>query len=77
MEYIYELKMDVSELNDFQKGRISGLIDALTGLPERLFVWERKKGSNETLIRIKCTSEQFTTVLAAIERFYPGKLISA
>lgn len=64
--------LDSRKLNDYQKGRISGIIYALSGMPEKTYPWRMHKDSVYWIATFDGTDKQYCAVIDAIERAYPG-----
>lgn len=73
----YEIVLDKEKLNDYKKGRISGMIYVLSGKPYKAFAWARKKDDTHYYAVTKCTEEQFKEIVDTIEDVYPGVIIKA
>lgn len=71
----FMIEVDLEKLNDFQKGRISGMIYCLTGMPEKMCAWYRKKDSQLRRIPYHGTVEQHLQVISEIEKNFPGILM--
>lgn len=68
----YQIIIDDAELNDFQRGRISGIIYCLTGMPEVMCAWYRTSGDNGYEIPYHATEEQHRQVVDVIAKSFPG-----
>ena len=73
MEHLIMLVSDVN-LNDYIRGRISGIIYALSGMPEEGYGWMRDADNGNELLCFDCTEEQYTAITATINKLY-GDLI--
>lgn len=59
------------KLNEYIQGRMSGIIYALSGMPEIGYAWQRRVDGSE-LLRFDCTDEQFEQIREAINNCYGG-----
>lgn len=75
METIYEITLDGEQLNDYMRGRISGMIYILARKPDKSFAWSGKEYGNRWTIRTQCSKEVFDEIIETIEHVYPGVII--
>ena len=57
------------KLNEYIQGRISGIIYALSGMPEIGYAWMRRTNGVEYM-RFDCTDEQFALIKETIGKLY-------
>lgn len=69
---VNEIVLDGNKLNDFQHGRIMGMIWALTGRPEKEYAMRHRPGSNEYIVTFESTEQQLIDVIDAINTVFPG-----
>lgn len=71
---IYEITLDKSKLNDYQIGRISGMIHVMTGQPEKGFPQEHR--GNICRMRFETDADGMFEIQKAINKVYPGVIVS-
>lgn len=69
---VNEIVLDGNKLNDYQHGRIMGMIWVLTGRPEKEYAIRHRSGSNEYIVKFESTEQQLFDVIDAINTVYPG-----
>ena len=69
------ITLDGTKLNEFQQGKVSGIIWALTGMPEKSYAIKVSKDGSEVTMTFDCTDQQFFNVMDAINTAYPGVII--
>jgi hypothetical protein len=52
--------------NEYISGRIFGMIHVLSGMPEKVYAWDRTDRYES--LPFECTDEQFRTIVEAIGR---------
>lgn len=75
MEHIYEIVLDGAKLNDYQRGRISGMIYILTRKPDKGFPWRNNEIHDLWYITTLCSEEVFKEIVKTIEHVYPGVIV--
>jgi hypothetical protein len=70
-----KIVFDATKLNDYKKGRISGMCYIIAGMPEKTWGWCKRDSSNECLWFFEATDEQHQTAIETIEKVYPGVII--
>lgn len=73
---IYEIALDKNMLNEYQLGRISGMIHILTGQPESGFPQKHDENRNVCLMMFETDSNGMFNIQDAINRVYPGVIVS-
>lgn len=58
------------KLNDYIQGRICGLIDGLSGLPDKVYNWTIDYEKNTETLPFECTDEQFQIIVKVIDDIY-------
>lgn len=66
----YKIFVDCRTANDYDRGRISGLIHVLTGMPKREYAWERNNNYDWTKM-FDAEKEQSWAVADCLNRMYP------
>jgi hypothetical protein len=64
----YEILVDGRRANDYIKGRISGIVDALTGMPEVRYCWKSVNDGIEWTLNFDATEEQRRSVMEALNK---------
>lgn len=77
MEHIYEIVLDGTKLNDYVRGRISGIIYMLVRKPDMSFAWKSRYRDDRWIVTTKCSEEAHKEIIETIEHVYPGVLIDA
>ena len=72
--YAIELRRD--KLNEFKIGRISGIIWALTGMPEQEYAWTESEDGTVCTMIFETDADGMCLVHDTIEKWYPGVIIS-
>ena len=75
MEHIYEIGLDGEMLNDYMRGRISGMIHILTRKPNKSFPWESNDDRDRWFVTTLCSEEVFKEIVETIEHDYPGCIV--
>lgn len=75
MEHIYEIVLDGAILNDYMRGRISGMIYILTRKPDRGFPWRSNEIHDLWYITTQCSEETFNEIVETINRVYRGAIV--
>ena len=75
MEHIYEIGLNGTKLNDYQRGRISGMIYILTRKPDKGFPWKSNEIDNRWYVTTQCSEEVFKEIVETIEHVYPDVII--
>ena len=57
--------------NDYIRGRISGFVTVLTGMPDMTYGWTTDKTTRDWLTKYTATEEQHEAIKACIEKYYP------
>ena len=76
MEHIYEIVLDGNSLNDYMRGRISGMAYILTRKPNKGFPWKSREAENQWIITTQCSEETFKEIVETINNVYWGVIIS-
>lgn len=58
--------------NEYIRGRISGIIHVLSGMPEKGYAWKTQEEELDWTIRYDATEEQHEAIKAYIEKYYPN-----
>ena len=66
----YEMLLHGPATNDYIKGRISGIIHVLTGMPEKQYVWMGYTDNPDLRVRFDATQEQCEAIRACIGKLY-------
>lgn len=75
MDTIYEIVLDGSRLNDYMRGRISGMIYILTRKPDKTFPWKCRETDDRLYLTTQCSAEVFDEIIETIEHVYPGVMV--
>lgn len=75
MEHIYEIVLDGACLNDYMRGRISGMIYILTRKPDKGFPWRSNEIHDLWYFRTMCSEEVFKEIIETIDRVYRGAIV--
>jgi hypothetical protein len=67
----YILKLSGGNLNQYVIGKISGIIDAMTGVPDKPYP-NRQYSNGHCEIYFDATEEQCKNIMAAIDKRYKG-----
>lgn len=67
----YILKITGEDLNPYIIGKISGIIDAMTGIPDEPYP-NRQYSNGHCEIYFDATEEQYKNIMAAIDKRYKG-----
>lgn len=70
----YEILIDGRFANDYIQGRISGIIHALTGMPDEGYAW-RSMDRIEWFTRFDATIEQYLTIKEELNKLYPKAVV--
>ena len=76
MEHIYEIVLDGDCLNDYMRGRISGMVYILTRKPDKGFPWKSREADNQWIVTTQCSEEVFKEIFETIDRVYWGAIVS-
>ena len=66
----YEMLLHGPAINDYIKGRIGGIIYALTGMPEKEYAFAESKDGLDVYMQFDATQEQCETVVNCINKIY-------
>ena len=61
--------------NDYIRGRISGFITVLTGMPDMTYGWTTDKTTRDWLTKYIATEDQHKAIKACIEKYYPDAYV--
>lgn len=75
MENVYEIVIDAEKVNDYIRGRISGMIYILTRKPDMSFGWSSKYREDRWLTKTQCNEDIFYEIIKTVEHVYPGVII--
>lgn len=75
MEHIYEITLDGNGLNDYMRGRISGMVYILTRKPDKGFPWRTREADDRWYITTQCSEEVFKEIVETIDRVYWGHIV--
>ena len=75
MEHIYEIVLDGDCLNDYMRGRISGMVYILTRKPDKGFPWKTRMDDNRWIATTQCSEETFNEIVETINRVYWGAIV--
>ena len=67
----YILKLTGDNLNLYVIGKVSGIIDAMTGIPGKPYP-NRQYGNGHCEIYFDATEKQYRNIMAAIDKRYKG-----
>ena len=67
----YILKVTGENLNPYIIGKISGIIDAMTGIPDKPYP-NRQYSNGHCEIYFDATEKQYKNIMAAIDKRYKG-----
>lgn len=67
----YVLKLSGENLNEYIKGNVSGIIDAIIGVPDKLYPI-RQYPNSQCEIRFVATEGQYDAIMRAITKRYSG-----
>lgn len=70
----YEILIDGRSANEYIQGRISGIIHALTGMPDKGYPW-RTLDHIEWTTRFDATEEQYLTIQKELNKIYPKAFV--
>ena len=73
--HMYNITLDRTKLNDYMRGRISGMIYILTRKPDRGFPWRSRETDNHWITTTLCSEETFKEIVETIEHAYPGAIV--
>lgn len=68
----HAIAINTKMLNDYQIGRISGIVYCLSGMPEKEFGHTVDTSTDTRVIHYLCDEEQHKNIVDTIERKYPG-----
>lgn len=63
--------------NEYIRGRISGFVAVLTGMPDKGYPWMVDADERDWFMRYDATEEQHNTIVACIEKYYPNAFAGA
>lgn len=75
MENVYEIVFDGTKMNDYIRGRISGIMYMLVRKPDGSFPWGSRDGGDRWIVKTQCSQEVFEEIIKTIERVYWGVII--
>lgn len=75
MDKIYEIVLDGAKLNDYQRGRISGMVYILTRKPDKGFPWKSMVADNRWIVTTQCSEDVFKEIIETINRVYWGAIV--
>jgi hypothetical protein len=67
----YILKLTGENLSQYVIGKISGIIDAMTGIPDELYP-NRQYSNGHCEIYFDATDDQYKNIMTAIDKRYKG-----
>lgn len=70
-----EIVFDGTKMNDFMRGRISGIVYVLMGMPKETWGWFKREASNEWVWFVECTDDEYLDIVDTIEIAHPGVII--
>ena len=71
----YRLIIDGVATNDYIRGRISGMIDVLTGQPEIGYGWCMARGDVHWMTAFSANDEEYKSVIECVEKYYPNAIL--
>jgi hypothetical protein len=66
----YEVLLHGPAMNDYIKGRINGIIYALSGMPEKEYAWTMSKNTPDVTMRFDATEEQCEAIVSSLNKLY-------
>ena len=72
---LYEIILNEKQLNEYQIGRISGIVYVLSGMPERGYPIMRHKGDDRCSMFFIGNSDILYKVQETINKLYPGAMV--
>ena len=72
---VREIVFDGRKLNQYQRGRISGMVYVLAGMPDNGYGWCTNDDGSVVIKLVKCTDEQYETIIKTIDKVYPEALV--
>lgn len=73
----YEILVHGPAANDYIMGRISGIIYALSGMPEKEYAWKIESDGLDCLLIYEATEEQHLTITRCVYHLYPKAYVGA
>jgi hypothetical protein len=61
--------------NDYIRGRISGFITVITGMPEMTYGWSHGECMCDWITKYNATKEQHEAIVECIGRYYPDAVV--
>lgn len=74
---LHTITFDATNLNEYQRGLISGIMYMATGMPEQTPAWSRSHDHMQWYKDIECTDEQFSIVVETIKHMFYGVILKA
>lgn len=74
---LHTITFDATNLNEYQRGLISGIMYMATGMPEQTPAWARSHDYMQWYKDLDCTDEQFSTVVETIKNMMHGVILKA
>jgi hypothetical protein len=72
MKKTYEMLINGEPMtNDYIRGRISGFVTVLTGMPEKGYPWKVWEDAGDYLMRYDATEEEHAAIKACLDKYYP------
>jgi hypothetical protein len=71
----YEVLLHGPATNGYIKGRVSGIIYALTGMPEKEYVWMESADGLDVTMRFDTTPDQSKIIVNCINKLYPNAYV--
>jgi hypothetical protein len=72
---LYEIVLNENKLNEYQLGRISGIIYALSGMPEQGYAIKMHQDGDRCSMFFKGNADILYEVQKAINKLYPGVMV--
>ena len=72
---LYEIILNENKLNDYQIGRISGIVYVLSGMPEKGHPIKRHQGDGRCSMFFNGNADILYEIQKTINKLYPGAFV--
>ena len=72
---LYEIILDENKLNEYQIGRVNGIIYVLSGMPEKRHPIKRYENIGRCRMFFESDEETLFNIRSTIDKLYPGAMI--
>ena len=75
MKKLHKIVFDRYHMNEYIRGRVSGIMWSLSGMPDNGYPWVKPGKSISWEICVECTVEEFDNIVNAINKLYAGYIL--